>query len=1182
MSSTAFDLRSAPLDRGTVLLEASAGTGKTYNLVGILLRLLLEKQVERLDQVLVVTFTIAATDELKNRLRRALVRGAAACEGRVTDDEFHSGLARHGAAGAAILRNALDSFDEVAISTIHGFCKRLLDDSAFESREPFELDFAVDEVPLWQRAAEDALRAIRSHDGAILGTLLCAAELTPKALVQRFRMWQRHPDVHVEPAEPRVAERIEGLRIAAVTAATQFDTTVRERLLSFRWNKGGNPFEPEPERALYRLQATLRTAPADATGLLHQLSRTSLTDRVNKTTKPRFDHPFFVACDGVTTAWDSATSHLRSELLRTMRNRLQRNKAVDRVLSFPDLLERTHAAVHDPRRAELLLPALRERFRVALIDEFQDTDSLQYGIFATCFANRPLFLVGDPKQSIYSFRGADLRTYAAARDDAIDRPTLDVNFRSSDALVRAVTHLFGGRDSFVDPELQLSAVRASAPPKALGIGGDPGPALRWHFVPPNTDEASGLWPPDTAEPRIVADVTAEIARLLTGGFTLDGRALRPRDIAVLTRTNRQATLVQDRLRDAGIVSAIGKAGDVFETDELGEVERVLLAVLQPNDLQRARSAMATRLWGVDAERLLQLEADDAAFDAELLNLERWRHTWFRRGFVVMKEQLLAEADVEARFLATSGGERRLTNFQQIFEMLHEAEHEHHLAPDALLQWLRHEKRHKDEIDYQRRELRLESDEDAVQILTVHGSKGLQYEIVFCPFAWGARAQPKAPAVVSREDGGRELTFDAKSSDAAMRAVDAERLAEDVRLCYVALTRAKRRCYLHWGAIGTKYSGCWRSALGWLLHGKGIERKPGWEAAWATACRENLPSFGDRLQRLVAASGGTMSYDEVPLQPVAAPVPSLPLSALRSPRRAARKPVPLALHSFTSIVANATASEPAPEVRDPATPAPTAAAAHGIFAFQRGAVAGQCLHAILEHADLDALDADATAELVAGTLQQFGLFDAGVHDGPLDPVADVLGNLRALARARVDADGPTIAELCRTRRIAEWPFTMPLPDADTAALAALFRDHGSDATRAYAPRIERLPHRTLHGFLGGFADLVAEHGGRHWIVDWKSNHLGDAAGDYGPAALQAAMFEHDYVLQYHLYLVALHRHLAQRLRDYSPERHLGGACYPFLRGATADSTNGIWCDRPPVALILAMDRWAAGGERGRRT
>ena len=398
MSAPRFELATAPLDRGTVLLEASAGTGKTYTLVGILLRLLLEGTIDRVDRALVVTFTVAAADELKNRLRKGLQTAIAACEGRPTKDPFFAGLAHHGARGARVLRDALDQFDQVAIATIHGFCKRVLDEAAFESREPFEAEFALDELPLWERAAEDALRAVREFREPTLGAVLASKELTPESLVQSYQLWQRNPDITLEPATPDPNAHLRTLLEATRAAATAIDDTVCERLLSWTWKAADSPFAPLPRAAMQRFRATLAQRPDETLPRLLDLTRASIEENLNSkvTRTPDLRHAFFDACDAVGAAHANALAHVRSWLLRTMHDRAERAKRRDAVLSFTDLLVRTEAALRDPRRAEVVLPALQARYHVALIDEFQDTDPIQYSIFATCFANRPLFLVGDP------------------------------------------------------------------------------------------------------------------------------------------------------------------------------------------------------------------------------------------------------------------------------------------------------------------------------------------------------------------------------------------------------------------------------------------------------------------------------------------------------------------------------------------------------------------------------------------------------------------------------------------------------------------------------------------------------------------------------------------------------------------------------------------------------------------
>lgn len=1183
MNLSPFDLRSASLARGTVLLEASAGTGKTYTLVGVLLRMLLEGVVERLDQVLVVTFTVAATEELKTRLRGALRRTLRAADGAPENDPFFVALAAIPNAKERV-RAAIDDFDQVVIATIHGFCKRVLEEAAFESREPFELEFTTDPVPLLYRAAADVLRTTYESTVTSRSILLHAKKVQPKTLVEAYQLWQRHALLPMNPAAPDPAIALSTLPDLAAAAVALWDEDAQHRLENMEWRKD-NLFGDENAFGLADFIERVRPRPHL---VWHQLLEFApavmLKAHVKTTSVANLDHPFFTACARFAAAANEAFPHLRADLLLRMHERVALQKQQLGTSSFDDLLVRTHRALHDRDHGGQLAEVLQQRYRVALIDEFQDTDALQYEIFATAFADASLFLIGDPKQSIYRFRGADLHTYKKARDGADRRHTLAQNHRSSPQLVDAVSALFARPHAFADVDITMPEVRAAAPRGELQVTGDGAPVLRWRFV---AGETPATWiPRDEAEERITADLAAEIARLLRSDARLDGRPLRPNDFAVLTRSNRQAVLVQSTLRDAGIPSAIGKAGDVFETEELAELQLFLRAVLQPGDLMRVRGALATRFVGHDLATLRAIDGDDEQFDREIARLDRWRRAWLRSGFVPMIEQAMHELGVVRRFLAMPGGERRLTNFRQLFELLHDAEHGSRLSPEGLFEWLQHERAHKDDLDYTLRELRLESDGDAVQILTVHGSKGLQYEVVFCPFLWDSR-DPSGAEIVPGDDGTERLVFDLKEDPAAKGRAQAERLAEDLRLAYVALTRAKRRCYVHWGGVGTSRHPCaHHSPLAWLLAeqprapGIGTNGKPA--ADWVKQAADHAkdierPRWLAILTQRCAASFDLMSVELVPEAPEPQRLPpAAPTAPLAPPRHARTKRSVRGLHSFTSITAGAPPLEPLADVVDPATDSEPAAPATGIFAFARGAAAGQCLHEILEHVEWRSIDDERTRTLVQTTLSAHDLAVAGAHPGELDPTATVLQNLRDLAAARVHADGPRLAELCAGRSSAEWEFVLPMPKAGLPTLTACLAMRDEPHTQQQAERLQALGDDTLRGFLTGFVDLVVEHDGRYWVLDWKSNHLGTSLDDYDQPALRAAMVHHDYVLQYHLYVLALHRHLQSRLPGYTPERHLGGVCYAFLRGAAPDRATGMFFDALPAVVVHALDRWLTGG------
>lgn len=1180
-----FQLATTPIGPGTTLLEASAGTGKTYALVGMVLRLLLEGSAPSLGSVLVVTFTVAATEELKTRLRQALQRGLQACRGEPVDDAFLQQLGRrHGPDGAAILRRALREFDDLSVSTIHGFCRRLLEESAFESGCPFRSDFVEDEIPPTHRAAAAALRHLLQREDRLVAALCVADGITPHQLVRTFLTWRRHPGIRLLPEAAPLSDALAQVAqaLAAATAAVAATPDLAQRVAGLTWLKNKQPpATTDPDVFADRLTDLCNHDPTAALPLLvdvggwdKQLYRRKSANHTLLAT------PFCRTAAQLAVTVAAACHSLRLHLLAATEQRLQQDKAQDNVMVFQDLLERVHRAVHDDAGGEALVRAVQARHAAALIDEFQDTDRLQYEIFARCFRGRPLFLIGDPKQSIYGFRGADVHAYLQAQERATARHTLPENHRSHPDLVTTTVALFRRSPRpFVDRRIAVPDVTPAQSAMARSIAGEQRPALQWRLLPAPADGKT--WNKDRAEGLVVQDVVAEIARLVTTDLRIDDAPLSPSDIAVLTRTNAQATAVQDALRSAGVHSAIGKAGDIFDSDEIDELDRLLQALIQPQNQRLVRAAWATRLWGRDAATIHAIR-EDAEWERERARLERWRRLWLRHGLVVMAEDLLATLRVRERMLARADGERRLTNFLQVIELLHGAEIERHLTPEGLLLWLQHERVHQQDIDYQRRELRLESDADAVKILTVHGAKGLEYPVVFCPFLWDAHQVGKPPFLFHGADDVMTLdlgsTGDAEAH--AKAAAERERLSEDLRLLYVALTRAGRRCYVHWCAGYNSH----RSALTWLLLPPATGTADDL-AAWQDNAANERPRWPDHLRALVDQHAGAMELQLV-REPTAAPAvpPRRPMEPPPARPLPQRLPEGLVLLSFTSLAAGGRPAADEAEARehaDPAAPAePMApAAAAGMAAFARGAVAGRCLHAILERLDLPALHRDpdhaASAALVDEALREHGLHEPAAHTGLPDPAGALHAMLRDLAGARSPELGLRFDRLRPQDGQAEWQFVLPARSLRPRSLAPLFRQHGQGHVGRYAERLQALGGRPLDGYLVGFVDLLANQNGRWFVIDWKSNHLGAGPEAYAAAALERCMHEHDYVLQYHLYVLAVHLLLQRRVAGYHYDRHFGGVCYPFLRGVRAGTADGLYVDRPPAALIAALERWATG-------
>lgn len=1184
-----FAIMQSPLAGPVVLLEASAGTGKTYTIAGLVLRLLLEGQVERIDQLLVVTFTVAATDELKARLRMALGAALAACCGAPAEDDFLRQLGQqHGERGAAVLREALRRFDTMTVATIHGFCKRVLDDGAFESGNSFATDFVDDEAPLLLTAAQDAVRSVLYPSGRLAAVVAAREKLLPEALVKDFKDWQRCPGTALQPLPPSkdALQTVETL-LGELTVSFQPEDLLR-KLESYTYSKNATvEFATAAGPWVARLQGMLQVGNLAALELLLQLAPHHLDDQLLKQSRlAAAEDPYFLACDRLAVASGTLGVELRRQLLLDMADRFDRQKRASRVLTFQDLLVRLQRTLGNPTTGPALRAAVQQQWQVALIDEFQDTDQLQSDIFFDCFAGQRLFLVGDPKQSIYGFRGADLGAYLRARGKAQQAWTLDRNFRSHPDLVHGVQQLFAAHQPFFDANIDMPAVQPAIDAAARSIDGVRGGPLQLRCLPPTTNQKGELKPRDKGELQgsILADVAAECAALLQSGARLDDRPLRASDIAILTRSNRDAAAAQRALRDVGVHAVIGSAGDIFATDEVQDFALLLSALVHPGDLRRLRAAMTTVLWGEGLATVQRLDRDaDPRQQAALQQLEAWRRRWQQDGILCMFEDLRMQLALESRLLQRADGERRLTNYLQLAELLQHAEHHRHLGPEALLQWLLREQSRKEDIDGRQRELRLESDADAVRIVTVHGSKGLEYEVVFCPFLWQAKV-PKGQRFLAPNDAGLGFDYwlsvsEDREQQLAQRRAEVQ-LAEDLRLCYVALTRARRRLYVYDAAAKDAE----HSALAWLLH-RGDDQDP---AGWSARCGDRLAEWPTDAQRVAKASGGKIEC-------VVLTRPAAPTALLRGPASSPEVAVrpfptrpldPYTITSFTALLARAQDqlelrdhAEPALEapLDDPtALPAPTEPTE--LFAFARGAAAGTCLHEALEHFEFAAAEPAAAALAVAErTLRRHNLLVASAHPAPLDPTAAVAAMLLDIVQVRWPGTELRLCEIPPQRRAPEWQFFLDVGPIAPQRLADVLRRHGDLELRGYADRLLRLSPQQLHGFLSGFVDLVACHQDRYYLFDWKSNWLSNRAADYDDSALHDDMQRHDYVLQYLLYAVALHRHLGRQQPGYDYDLHFGGIGYAYLRAVKPDSALGLYFRKPVRAVVEALDA-AIGSSR----
>jgi exodeoxyribonuclease V beta subunit len=1262
--------QTAPLRRGITLLEASAGTGKTYSIANLFLRLVVDGGLD-VASILVVTFTRAATAELADRVFARLAEAHDAVEDALAgvdpppDDEVIAHLVAEGRAAGTLERTAQrlhaarESFDQAAISTIHGFCQRMLQRNAFESGAALDADLLEDPTELLGDLVDDYLSPllamcpvewvsfVRSHGGSRADLLDIAAKI------------EAEPDIVVIPdllpdsvagLASTWSAALAGCRAAWADEAAFGDLELRLKRLApkKRWSqsagrsaKGGGLLEwlasPAPMPSELDGKGEWKTC------FSHEaLAALGAGDDVLR-------HPLVAAFEAVRGAAATAKTAVRAWFAHDLRDELPRRKARHNVVTHADLLRLLRAGL--AAEAGLLVPqralrrAIRARFAAALIDEFQDTDHVQWAIFRELFGDGDawLYLIGDPKQAIYSFRGADVFAYLDARRHATaGELTLPTNWRSDGRLVAALGHVMGAPGSFA--EEGIGYVHVGVPPHHEGdrlvFPGGPRPPFEVAFVLREGLEGSlTKATKQITKPAMLAAsleiVASEVVELLAGGAELRGdagavRSVRPGDIAVLVRTHREADAAQRALARRHVPSVVHSVGSVVETDEAWHLERLLDALARPASAAAVRSALATPLLGLTAERIAALSDEDLAAATD--RFRAWGDVWRRKGVAVALRRLFVEERLPARLLARQGGERSLTNVRHLVDLLHGEETAAKLVPTALLEWLR---ARRDDADHppEEAELRLERDDEAVTIATIHSAKGLEYPIVFCPTLYdgtvlrgrGGAKEVRHLRFHDRANGDRiSLDLHADASQPPKREhvaqAERERHAENLRLLYVALTRARHRCVVTFGGVNE----CDTSPLSYVLLGDPTLAP----AERLAALRAQYNGWGDEdllapLRALEAASDGAVEVGlrrlPVPSGGFVAGAPDGATLRRRIFRRVSLDPA-WRRGSYSSLIQGAThgaaprldvptggdaegagspdaegfdydAAPPEPQAStgDPLEPsgpgdaaseprpAPVAPPLEG---FPGGTGPGTALHKILELVDFTADGGPESLAAVAPAVLRRHGYDA-----------HALGDLVAHGLRRAlytPLGGPlgarTLSTVPRSDRLDELRFDLPVAGGYDAVPGALTGAAIRDVFLAHRPPDDALGREDLdhlgalagtpplRGFLTGAIDLVfrAEVGGhpRYFIADYKSNRLGaDAGAVAGPldtyAAMRRQMTQHFYHLQYHLYALALHRYLTWRLGPaYEWSRDVGGVYYLFLRAMDGPSAAPDAAGRVP--------------------
>jgi exodeoxyribonuclease V beta subunit len=1166
-----FQIGNTDLEPRVTLVEASAGTGKTCTIAGIVLRLVLELHIP-IEQILTVTYTVAATEELRDRVRKRLRNALDDLHLKKSEDEVLTKFLKGNniEQGIRDLDLAVQNFDDARIFTIHAFCQRVLRDYAFESGILFDMELLTDPTPIFEEAAEDFWRQHFYSGPALLPRLAIAHDRLPTDRIELLWQTLNHPGlVIIPPSGVKPATEI-GKEIEAklVEIAREWNANAGAIILllsvssNLSRDKGKSSFSPEKipqiEADLQAVCADYRNANPKALGAISLLSRSEV-ERCTKSKRTPPSHPFFDLCEDFRELTSRYFHQLDHEFIAFTQQELPKRKGRLNVLTYDDLLNRVRGALTG-ESGPTLAKALGAHYRAALIDEFQDTDSVQYEIFRRIFSDPQhyLFFVGDPKQAMYGFRGADVFTYLSAADQAARGYTLDTNFRSEKPLLDAVNALFTNVDRpFLIEGIEYRPVRPSKKSRedfaSLIETTTVGP-LRFRLL----QNAEKPYNQFEAETLISQAVVADIARLEASGSRLGEDPLKFGDMAVLVRTNAQAANLQNLLRKSGIKSVLKSEESVFKTEEARETLRLLEAVLEPGRDILLRTALATRLFGLNAAEILSLDSGEAQWQFWLEKFLIFRNKWEESCFIAFFRSVLFDQEVRQRLIQYPGGERILTNFLHLAELLHRAETLERLTPNTLCGWLREQlsniPRANDE-----HQLRLESDDDAVLLATVHKSKGLEYPIVFCPFLWKPGDSKRRSEILFHDPANEnrlslDLLENRPDPDNHNLMAAQESMAESLRALYVALTRAQNRCYVYAGKI----LGFDESPLAHLLGASNTD-------------------FESALQALVDESAGAINVTVV--DPAAdqafaiQPLRMQNIEELSARRFSGSVSNTRMITSFTGLTAGRAEEEPdrdAVEVNEPA-PEPQGGA-NNLAGFERGLRAGVFLHDVLEHLDFQA--PDHIDQLVRLKLAAHGLKGEGLHEA-------LCAQLQVLLKAPLVTPvepGLALNRIAAAERLSEVEFSHPITSLREDQLQEIFVRHGGPALPLEFPKsLGRLQFRQVEGFMRGFIDLLFRFQNRYYIVDWKSNWLGNRPSDYDQEGIQVSMLQHSYFLQYHLYTVAADLYLRRRVSGYEYDKHFGGVFYVFFRGLDPSKAGrGIFYHLPSAALISALRQMLIGG------
>ena len=1214
ISPIEFNPYRSSLEPGINLIEASAGTGKTFSIAMLVMRFILQ-QGYSIDQLLVVTFTNAAAQELRERIRSRLLEIKAVFAGKPsTDDHLNDWVAELPEQQARTrLVNALADIDSAHIFTIHGFCQRMLSQYALESGQVFGSELLQNTSQVTQQIAEDYWR-LQTYERSIQQVILLRNSATsPYALLDSID-GIREGSVVVPEADdlelslltaeslvnglrPTVTSLVFALETAIDQHADKFKPAfvnsfqkIRESLNLWLGDKTEEPIDSPIEHLIkHKAEVILPLDDILALSTLN-ISNSALNGTKFRKTKALtgeqrkldFLQEFSInsqLIDELEQSLSSVKIAFQRGLYEYSQHEIESRLTKSNQLSFDGIIKRLSEALKNTAsdseltsNAAHLKQLLQDKFPVALIDEFQDTDDAQWSIFsALASPSNYLYLIGDPKQAIYKFRGADIYSYLAAQQQAQRHYNLTKNWRSQQPLVQAVNALFEVDNPFLIEQIAYHPVNAALQNTVLAQTDDSLEKLVLWELDKNPDQKDGYWLTTKGKPKeqIRAHVVKEILSLLSTATLKNGDGINtkvsPSDIAILVRSNPEAAAYQHALMQYGVPSVLNSKTSVFASTQAVEIYHILHAISRPGSQQLMRYALCQSWFGLDGNDIYDLQDQPHHVDNWLISFQHYHELWERKGLLAMMHKLMEEQGVVQHLSGYLEVERNLTNINHILEMLQEAALSKRLSMHKTLEWLEDAIEQRIMMDGQ--ELRLESDENAVNIVTIHSSKGLEYPIVFCPDLWAKNSMAnRSKVVVLHKDGKQVSDLGSEQLEHHRELKQQEDKAEELRLLYVAITRAKFRCYVGWVDQRTAREEN-NSALAYLL--KHIEGESWTERMAGLANKQNkafeyqllevdteISGFYEnlqpkkiltnrQLQRKIKANWKMSSYSAMAYYSVHdSDVPELPLD------KAQEQDKPEAVSGTNENNENLNG-----EVAAIAVPT--------LLLLPKGAHTGNLVHELLELTPFSVLSSQLdnvnyNADYIKNRTEMIKRF--AVDIATEDTV--VLDNLLSDTVNTVLSDEDShfiLANLNESQCLKEMPFYFAVESLNTLEVNGILAD-----SMSYLP----LSAQQMQGQLTGFIDLICEYQGQYYVMDYKTNSL----ADYSVISMTESMREHNYGLQYWIYSLVLHRYLQQTLEGYTFDKHFGGVRYLFVRGMNPDEPmSGVFQDQPDLETIERLSK-----------